>query len=284
MGFKNSVSYVQRQIDRVLRLYRDFARAYIDDVVIFSKTLDEHIAHLRQVFQTFQDKRISVQPEKTFIGFPLVRLLGQHIDSFGLATAEDKIKAISDLQFPTTLADLERYLGMTSYLRNYVPFYASIAEPLQERKTQMLKHAPVKGPPRQRYTTNERLSNTSDEEKLSFTQIQQALSTLTYLIHQNVHRDLYIDVDASKKGIGVFVYYVKEKTTLKPGEWPERSKCQPILFLSRLLNKAEKNYWPTEMEIAGTVWAVRKLKHMIESLKTPTKIFTDHGAITGIIH
>jgi hypothetical protein len=53
MGFKNSVSYVQRQIDRVLHPYRDFARAYIDDVVIFSKTLDEHIAHLRQVFQTF---------------------------------------------------------------------------------------------------------------------------------------------------------------------------------------------------------------------------------------
>ena len=132
--------------------------------MIFSKTLDEHIAHLRQVFQTFQDKRISIQPEKGFIGFPSVRLLGQHIDSFGLATAEDKIKAISDLQFPATLADLERYLGMTGYLRNYVPFYATIAEPLQERKTQMLKHAPAKGSPRQRYAMNESLGNTSDKE------------------------------------------------------------------------------------------------------------------------
>ncbi|MGD0511075.1 MAG: hypothetical protein ABSA33_04505, partial [Candidatus Micrarchaeaceae archaeon] len=49
------------------------------------------------------------------------------------------------------------------------------------------------------------------------------------------------------------------------------------------LNKAEKNYWPTEIEIAGTVWAIRKLKHMIKSSKTPTNIFIDHGAITGII-
>jgi RNase H-like domain found in reverse transcriptase len=148
----------------------------------------------------------------------------------------------------------------------------------------MLEQAPVKGSSRQRYTTNKRLGNSSDEEKLSFAQTQQALSTPSYLIYQNVYRDLYIDVDASKKGIGVFVFHVKEGTTLKLGEWPERSKCQPILFLSRLLNKAEQNYRPTEMEIAGTVWAVRKLKHMVESSTTPpTKIFTDHGAITGII-
>jgi hypothetical protein len=81
IGFKNSVSYVQRQIDTILRPQKAFARAYIDDVVVHSETLQEHCQHLREVLQVFKDVNISIKPEKSFVGFPSIRLLGQHIDT-----------------------------------------------------------------------------------------------------------------------------------------------------------------------------------------------------------
>jgi len=111
MGFKNSPSYVQRQIDKLLRPY-SFARAYIDDVVIASKTLSEHIQHLHTVFELFTKVGISIKPSKAFLGYPSVRLLGQHVDSLGLATADEKLQAISQLKFPKTLKELETYLSL----------------------------------------------------------------------------------------------------------------------------------------------------------------------------
>jgi hypothetical protein len=69
---------------------------------------------------------------------------------------------------------------------------------------------------------------------------------------------------------------------LKPGEWPKRTDIKLILFLSRLLHPAEKNYWPTKLKVAGMVWVVYKVKHIVKSSQTPTKIFTDHRAIVAI--
>ena len=130
MGYKNSPAYVQRQIDRLLRRFRHFARVYVDDVVIFSKTLQEHLQHLRQIFELFTGSGISINPGKAFLGYPSVQLLGQKVDLLGLWTAEDKLRAISKLLFPTTLAKLETYLGMTGWLRDYIAHYAAIAKPL----------------------------------------------------------------------------------------------------------------------------------------------------------
>jgi hypothetical protein len=88
MEFKNSPAYVQRRMDILLREY-PLARAYIDDVVVASKTLDEHVQHLRTLFQFFSSIGISIKPTKAFIGCPFIRLLGQHVDSLGLSTARE---------------------------------------------------------------------------------------------------------------------------------------------------------------------------------------------------
>ena len=129
MGYKGSPAYVQRQIDRILRCFK-FARVYIDDVVIFFKTLEKHLDYLRQTFAELTRVRISLQPTKSFIKYPSVSLLGQYIDRFGLITAENKFKAITALKFPYILKELETYIGITGWLRQYVPYYLTLAAPL----------------------------------------------------------------------------------------------------------------------------------------------------------
>ncbi len=281
MGYKNSPAYVQRQIDRLLRKFRSFARAYVDDVVIYSKTLEEHLEHLRQIFGLFVRAGISVNPSKAFLGYPSVQLLGQKVDSLGLWTSEDKLQAISRLSFPDTLAKLETYLGMTGWLRDYIAHYAAIAKPLQDRKTIMLANSPKAGHERKNFATRTELRMPTKLELESFGALQNALSRPSFLVHFDDKQTLYIDLDASKDfGFGAMVYHVAG--TIKAGEaYPRRSQIRPILFLSRLLKDAETRYWPTELELAGIVWVLSKTRHMVESAPH-TVVYTDHGAALGI--
>lgn len=113
MGYKGSVAYVQRQIDRILRAHKDFAKAYINNIVVASKTLEEHLFHLNQVFKTLIEAGICIKPAKAFISYPSIELLGEHVDLIRLTTSEEKIRAISTLTFPDSLRKLETYLSLT---------------------------------------------------------------------------------------------------------------------------------------------------------------------------
>ena len=117
MGFRNSPAYVQRMIDNILRGHRAYSRAYVDDISIFSQTRREHLQHLQAVLSTLNRLNIKLSPKKSFIGYPSIQLLGQRVDAFGLLTTEEKLAAISQLEFPIMLKNLETYLGMTGYFR-----------------------------------------------------------------------------------------------------------------------------------------------------------------------
>ncbi|SLM41263.1 probable transposable element [Lasallia pustulata] len=138
IGFKNSPPYIQQKMDNLLRPFKSFAKEYIDDIVVFSRNLAEHAAHLQVLLELFQNARISLKGTKSFIGYPSATLLGQRVDRFGYSTAEEKIAALRNLKFPATLNALEIYLGMTGWLRQFVAYYAQILEPLQYWKTELL--------------------------------------------------------------------------------------------------------------------------------------------------
>ena len=143
-GFRNTPAYTQREMDRILADL-PFARAYMDDIVFAGRTLEEHTMQVRQLFSRFVSLNIAIKPTKAFLGYPSVTLLGHHVDSFGLSTTEERLAAIAKIAFPETLQELETYLGMTGFLRHYIPHYASVALPLQNRKTELLKRGPTQG-------------------------------------------------------------------------------------------------------------------------------------------
>lgn len=281
MGYKGSPPYVQRQTDKILRPIRDFARAYVDDMIAFSRTLSEHLEHLRRMFALFRERRISLNPKKSFLGYPSVTLLGQRVDSLGLSTSEEKLAAINSLQFPRSLRELETFLGLTGWLRSSIPRYAQRANPLQQRKTELTKAIPKesKGHTRKRHSGSSFYEPT-EAELQAFKDLQEAFSSPTFLVHFDPSRRLYIDLDASKEwGFAAMIYHVIGDPD---GPFP-RTDVQPIMFLSKMLNQAEQNYWPTELEVAGIVWVIKKVRHMVESTKKPpTVVYTDHSAAVPI--
>lgn len=94
MGYRNIPAYVQRQMDTLLRPHLHFTRAYVDDVVVFSKSLEDHLRHLDMIFSLFNCLQITLSPTKSFLGFPSTKFLGQHVDRFGLSTHDEKLRAI----------------------------------------------------------------------------------------------------------------------------------------------------------------------------------------------
>ena len=100
MGYCNSPAYIQQMIDCLLQHQRPFTHTYVNNIMIFSKTLTKHLSHLNKVFHMLTSMSICLLPKKSFLGYLSVQLLRQHINALGLSTSEDKLKAISLLTFP----------------------------------------------------------------------------------------------------------------------------------------------------------------------------------------
>jgi hypothetical protein len=143
----------------------------------------------------------------------------------------------------------------------------------------------VAGVQRKNFSAATCIDEPTEREIASFETLQSLLSRPTYLVHFSPVRRLYVDLDSSKAfGFGAVVYHVKgddEASKLLDG-YPNRADIEPIMFLSRMLSPAETRYWPTELEVAGLVWVLRKIRHLVESSKLPVRVYTDHGASLGI--
>lgn len=253
MGWKNSPAYVQREMDGIFREY-PYAKAYIDDVMIFSNSLKEHLNHFSTIFSLFQKWGITLKAVKTYLDYLSISLLGQKVDSFELATSADKLKAITELPFSRTLKDLKTYLDMTGYLRDYIPYYAQKSEPLHRRKTGLLKNGPVKGTARRNFNKGMILKEPNEEELKAYDMLQKDFSRSSWLTHFDASRVLYADIDASKKGFGVMIYHVKKnprtsdvgdlekKKKRSPQEPLSKRQVEPILFLSKVFTGPESRY------------------------------------------
>ena len=285
MNYKNSSAYVQRQINRLLRSYRLFAKAYVNDIVIHSSILQEHFAHLKLIFDMLNDNNIFIKSKKAFINYLIVHLLNQKVDFLELVIVEKKLKTTSRLSFFITLQLLETYLELTSWLRDYVSWYAEVAKSLQILKTELLHDESVVDNVKKIYFRNIRIKN-STAEKLAFFQILQSLLVkFFYLIHSNSIRKLFVNLDSSKKFELIdMIYHVKNIANWDDKSYSFRKSIESILFLSRLLIDVEIKYWSIELELADIVWMLKKIKYLVDSIEqTFIVIFTNHETALSLI-
>jgi hypothetical protein len=291
-GFTNSPAHMQRFMDSRLRHLRTNVRCYIDDIVIHSRTYDDHIRHLKDVFEGLREAGLYLSPKKCHLGYHSVTLLGRMVNSLGLSTLRERAEAIQSLTFPSTLRQLESFIGSANYNRSHIPRYASLIAPLEQLKRDLLRASPAKGNQRKKYTAKFRLDTPTEAQKACFQGIKDALSGPNMLIHYDNKTPLIIRMDASKeRGYGATVMQIpawsfeeskRASTVLDPNAPDYDIKLErPICYLSKRLNKHELNYWPTELEVAGVVWTVRKVRHLIDDSQE-VHIFTDHQATKDI--
>jgi hypothetical protein len=278
MNFKNSFIYAQRWINIILRNLKYCCKAFINDITIFSLTLEKHLRHLSVIFQRLLDYDIKLNSCKTFLSFSSIALFEQLVDELDLHAVKDKITVILNWKFSTNLKVLKIYLEFIEWLRNYMTWYAQKAESLQQRKIMLLKKSSQKESTRKTFFCKI-LFQFIDRELKSFELVQFVFKNSQFLTHFNLIRQFLINVDVFKKDFETFVYHIKKKRD----DMTKSIAIKSIVFLNKILTSVEKRYWLTKLKIIAIIWIVKKLHHMIKAFKQSIIIWTNHSVTTIII-
>ena len=286
MGLANTPGFFQHRMERLLAPYLwQFVLVYIDDVIIFSASLDEHVKHLDQVLELLERSGVTLALSKCHFAYPSITALGHHVSRLGVSTMEEKVDAVRKMSFPRNLRELETGLGFFGYYRKFVKDYAAIARPLIKLKTEGFKGSPNKGKPRQNHAERKRLSQPSQqngtlsEDSLEATRecydawetLKTKLCSAPTLAFPDFNRPFILYTDGSKeKGYGAALHQVG-------ADGVER----PILFLSRDLTGPETRYWATELEAGALVWALTKLPQFFDD--GDFTVITDHSALKSAL-
>ncbi|RDB18869.1 hypothetical protein Hypma_014481 [Hypsizygus marmoreus] len=302
-GLRNGPSIFQRIMQGVLAPFLWlFTLVYIDDIVVFSKSWDEHLVHLDKVLSAISAAGITLSPPKCFVGYSSILLLGQKVSRLGLSTHQEKVSAILDLVRPKSIHDLQKFLGMAVYFSSYIPFYSLIAAPLfallrkgvkwtwraeQEIAFQQVKDAlasapvlghPIQGSPYRLYTDASDIALGA-----SLQQVQPML--IADLIGTPAYDRLRKAWDAGLPPPSLIPSLAKEiaETPQTPPQWgPSFDETtvyveRVIAYWSRTFSSAERNYSATEREALGAKEALVKFQPFIEG--ETIILVTDHAAL-----
>ncbi|SNX82872.1 uncharacterized protein MEPE_01578 [Melanopsichium pennsylvanicum] len=132
-GLKNAPAFFQRFMDHLLGHMRwTEALVYLDDVVIFSPTLTQHVKSLDTLLKAARNVGLKFSPDKCHFALSSLKLLGRRVSTQGISVLSDRAQAVRQLSPPSTLQGLCHIVGLFNYYRNFIPQYASLAAPLTE--------------------------------------------------------------------------------------------------------------------------------------------------------
>ncbi len=249
---KGTPATFQRLMQKVLGKYMwDFILIYLDDIIIYSKSLREHIDHIRLVFQALQEAELKIKMEKCAFAWKELKYLGFRIGQDGVAVDPDKIKAIEEQSPPTNQTGIRAFNGMVGFFRNLIEGYSLIMGPMTDL---LKKDTPFIWRP---------------EQQKAFDTIKEKLTTVPVLAHSNFEKPFLLYTDISKEGVGTIL-----------AQKQPNGRIYPVQFVSHRNNKAEQNYLIMDLEGLAVIWAVKKLKRYLRNVLFT--IITDHSALKHI--
>ncbi|CAF4878033.1 unnamed protein product [Pieris macdunnoughi] len=250
-GLKNAPATFQRAMDSVLYgLQGERCFVFLDDIVVFASSLQEHEQKLYEVFNRLRKNGLKVQPDKCEFLRKEVAYLGHIISSEGVKPNPDKVHAVDNFPVPKSCKDIKSFLGLTGYYRRFISNFSSLTKPL----TSLLK----KDVP---FVWGE-------TQQSAFEECKRLLTNPPILQYPDFTKEFILTTDASLHAIGA---------VLSQGQI---GKDLPIAYASRTLNKAESNYSTIERELLAIVWAVKHFRPYLFGRKF--KIVTDHKPLTWL--
>ena len=282
MSFKKLSSYVQRQIDKMLRSCKNFIKTYVNDIITYSRIFKKHMSHFRQLFNFFRQKRVNLISIKLYLKYSFIILLNQRINSLNMIIVEKKIVIITSLLFSINFKKLNIFFDFINWLCSFIERYVQQIQSLQKRKTTLIRELStnIKKSTRKRETIRIRFYEFIHEKFQFFKNLKKTFRFFTFLTHYNRKRKLFVDLNSSKSWNFVdMMYHVKKNLN----DDFSRIKIQLIMFFNRCFNKTKKNYWFIELKIVKIVWIIRKIRHMIENNECfSIIIYIDHLATMSI--
>ncbi|KAI7940067.1 hypothetical protein MJO28_013719 [Puccinia striiformis f. sp. tritici] len=251
-GLANAPATFQRFIQYVLREYIDVCCfVYIDDILIFSKTEEEHIQHLKNILTKLRDYSLKASLKKCQFFQTQVQFLGFIISSSGLRMDPQKLDTILKWPLPRTLKGLRCFLGFCNFYRRFIPRFSTITNEL----TQLTKISAFN--PK---------SMDLEGPRLAFSQLLEAFTSAPLLSHFSFTADRVVHVDSS--GFAIAGVLSQPDNT---------GKLHPVSFFSRKLTDQEK-VWPIfDLELLAVISAFEEWRAWLAGTKNPVLVFSDHA-------
>ena len=251
-GLCNAPATFQRAIELVLRgLTWDQVIAYLDDVIVVGTTFDEQVKNLRRVFTRFRDHGLKLKPKKCFLFRKEVKFLGRMITQQGVSVNPDNIETVLKWPKPTSVKELESFLGFVNYHRDHIKGYADIAAPMYE----------LTGP--------KTVFEWEDRHQKCFENLKMAMTDAVTLTIPNSNATFVLDTDASDLSVGA------ELSQIQDGQ--ERI----VAFGSSVLSPQQRKYCTTRKELLAVVTFTRRYRHYLLGRKFILR--TDHNSLTWLL-
>ncbi|CAL9001523.1 unnamed protein product [Prunus brigantina] len=243
-GFTNAPAAFMDLMNRVFRPYLDhFVIVFIDDILVYSRTLEGHKKHLRLVLKTLRRKQLYAKFSKCQFWLDRVDFLGHVISAEGIYVDPCKVEAVLNWVQPTSVTEIRSFLGLAGYYRRFVEGFSSIAAPLT------------------RLTRKDVKFEWTEECEQSFQELKKRLTTAPVLALPDDSGNFVIYSDASLQGLGCVLM----------------QHDRVIAYASRQLKKHEQNYPVHDLELAAVVFALKIWRHYLYG--ETCQIFTDHKSL-----
>src|SRR5271156_4614008 len=303
-GWRNGPPEFQRAMQEILAPYLwIFALVYIDDIVVYSKSFEEHLRHVDNVLGAIAKSGLTLSPPKCHLGYRDIVVLGNKVSRLGLSTHAEKLKAVWKLEAPKTKKLLETFVGLAVYFATYIPFFSWMATPLfkllrnkedsfdwgaeHQQAFETIKLALISAPVRGHPVTGRAYRLYTDASDYALAGALQQLQCIAVRDLKNTR--IYDKVkSAYERG-----EEVPELTTKLSQEVDDRLPTpqwapqwedtevpveRVIAYYSRILAPAETRYSATEREALAAKESLVKFQPFIEGEQI--LLVTDHAALT----
>lgn len=253
MGLCNAPATFMRVMNDALRPYLDeFVLVYLDDILIFSKTEEEHLEHVRLVLDVLRKEKLYASPKKCEFGRTTIKFLGHTLTPKGITPEDTKVELIKNWPIPKTVSDLRSFLGLANYYRTFVKHFAHKAAPLNDlvKNGSTCKWGPT--------------------EQTAFDALKQALTSEPIIRAPNPTAPFTVHTDASDMAIGATIMQHDEQT----------GKEYVVAYDSRKLTDAEKKWAAHEREQLAVVHALTTWRHHLQGRKF--LLITDSACVKSL--
>jgi hypothetical protein len=246
-GLTNAPAYFMYLMNSVFMPELDkFVVVFLDDILIYSASEEEHAKHLHVVLQRLREHRLYAKFSKCEFWLTTVKFLGHTISSDGISVDPSKVQEVMEWKPPTSVHQIRSFLGLAGYYRRFIPDFSKIAKPM----TDLLKKG-VK-------------FQWTDPCQSAFQQLRQLLTSAPVLAQPNHSQPFDVYCDASGTGLGCVLM----------------QENRVIAYASRALRPHEINYPTHDLELAAVIHALKIWRHHL--MGTRCNIYTDHKSLKYI--
>jgi hypothetical protein len=253
-GLKNAPAVFQHAMDTALHdeLRQGWVRVYIDDIVVFSPSFDEHLRHLHIIFARIEAAGFALSIKKCRFGYAQLHALGHKVSGLQLAIHDNHLRAVKDFPTPQNVQNLRQFLGLAGYECRKVKHYAHTARPLT-----MLLRAGVEWA-------------WTEERHHAFVKLKEMILSNPSIGLPKPGMPYRLFLDASFEGLGGKLCQLQNGDEIT------------ICYISRQLRDAEQRYGATQLECLALVWALEKLYYYLDG--SQFEVITDCSAVQSLLN